>query len=435
MLDVPAAESSELNNGLRVVSENWNTATCTVGLYIDAGSRCETAENNGAAHFLEHLAFKGTATRSQEDIEMDVEHRGASLHAHTSREMTVYYAKCLSKDVPWAVELLADVVRHASLEERQVEAERAMILQELHAAEHDLETVAFDYLHATAYQGTPLARTVIGSEDNVASGLTRELLTQYARNHFLAPRIVLAGAGAIEHGALHELAGRHLGELTANPAFEIPAMEPCRYTGSELRDRDDAWPLAHVAMAVQAPGWTSPDAVPLMLASTLMGSWDRTQGSASSLSVSRLAASGLHSYRAFSSGFADTSLWGVHIAAGKLEVGDAMAAIVKEWIRLCTSVTDFELQRAKNALKTQLLLQLDGTTEACHELGRHTLRYKRRIPLEEMETRIDAVDQAQLRATLSHYIYDRCPVVASVGPTEAVIDYMMLRDKMWWMRL
>lgn len=297
----------------------------------------------------------------------------------------------------------------------------------------------FDYLHATAYQGTPLGQTILGPEANIKS-LRRDQLQHYIQSHYMAPRVVIAGAGGVEHGALTALANEHFGDLASTPPlFDATVLEPCRYTGSDLRDRDDAQPLAHVALAVQGPGWTSADTVPLMLASTLLGSWDRTQGggatASSRLAASAAASGNFHSFQAFNTCYSDTGLWGVYITAGKTEVGDAVADVVKEWIRLCTSVTDFELQRAKNALKTTLLLQLDGTTPVCEELGRHMLCYGRRIPLEEMEARIDSVDSDQMRRTLSHYVYDKCPAVASIGPTEAVPDYMVLRDKMWWMRL
>lgn len=117
LLNVPATNVSTINNGLRVATENSGAATATVGLWIDAGSRYETDRNNGVAHFLEHMAFKGTAKRSQTDLELEIENMGAHLNAYTSREQTVFYAKCLSKDVPRAVEIIADIIQNSKLGE------------------------------------------------------------------------------------------------------------------------------------------------------------------------------------------------------------------------------------------------------------------------------------------------------------------------------
>lgn len=133
---------------------NYNVVP--LGLWIDAGSRYESDRNNGVAHFLEHMAFKGTAKRSQTDLELEVENMGAHLNAYTSREQTVFYAKCLSKDISKAVEIIADIVQNSKLGEGEIERERGVILREMQEVESNLQEVVFDHLHATAYQGTPL---------------------------------------------------------------------------------------------------------------------------------------------------------------------------------------------------------------------------------------------------------------------------------------
>ncbi|KAL0196525.1 hypothetical protein M9458_010097, partial [Cirrhinus mrigala] len=152
-----------------------------VGLWIDAGSRYENERNNGTAHFLEHMAFKGTRKRSQLDLELEIENMGAHLNAYTSREQTVYYAKAFSKDLPRerhygcavnasllaAVEILADIIQNSTLGEAEIERERGVILREMQEVETNLQEVVFDYLHATAYQDTPLGRTILGPTENI----------------------------------------------------------------------------------------------------------------------------------------------------------------------------------------------------------------------------------------------------------------------------
>lgn len=262
---------------MRVTSEDSGAATATVGLWIDAGSRYETAATNGVAHFLEHMAFKGTDKRSQTDLELEVENLGAHLNAYTSREQTVFYAKCLSKDVPKAVEILADIIQNSKLGEAEIERERGVILREMQEVESNLQEVVFDHLHATAFQGTPLGQTILGPTKNIKS-IGKSDLQNYVSSHYKANRIVLAAAGGVDHKQLVDLAQSHLGKLDNSFDGKAPELSACRFTGSEVRVRDDSIPLAHVAIAVEGCGWTNQDNVPLMVANTLIGAWDRSQG-------------------------------------------------------------------------------------------------------------------------------------------------------------
>merc|ERR1712038_2060470 len=345
--------------------ENSGASTATVGLWIDTGSRYETASNNGVAHFLEHMVFKGTEKRSQTQLELEVENMGAHLNAYTSREQTVFYAKCLSSDLGNAVEILADILQNSKLGEQEIERERGVILREMQEVEMNLQEVVFDHLHAVAYQGTPLGRTILGPTQNIKS-ISRDDLVHYIQTHYKGPRMVLAGAGGVNHEELCELATKHFSKITDKYDQEIPMDLPCRYTGSDVQVRDDSMPYAHVAIAVEGCGWSNPDNIPLMVANTIIGSWDRSMGGGNnqaSMLAHYCAKEGFaHSFQAFNTCYKDTGLWGVYFVTDKLNQESMMFNIQHEWMRLATSVTDFEVNRAKNLLKTNMLLQLDGTT-------------------------------------------------------------------------
>ena len=144
-----------MSNGLTVATEAQpHSQTATVGVWIDAGSRAESDKTNGTAHFLEHMAFKGTGRRSQHALELEVENLGAHLNAYTSREQTVYYAKSFRKDVPVAVDIISDILQNSKLESAAVERERDVILREQQEVDKQLEEVVFDHLHAVAFQGS-----------------------------------------------------------------------------------------------------------------------------------------------------------------------------------------------------------------------------------------------------------------------------------------
>lgn len=441
LLNIPETRVTTLANGVRVASEDNGAPTATVGIWIDAGSRYENEKNNGVAHFLEHMAFKGTGKRSQTDLELEVENAGMHLNAYTSREQTVYYAKCLTKDIGRAVDIIADITQNPKLGEQEIERERGVILREMEEVEGNLQEVVFDHLHSVAYQGTPLGLTILGPTQNIKT-ITRQDLKDYIDTHYKGHRIVLAAAGGVNHDELVKLAEQTFGKIGNNMNDDPAFLQPCRYTGSDVRVRDDDMPFAHVAIAVEGAGWTNPDNIPLMVANTMIGSWDRSHGGGGNAS-SRLAAifaedgtKSVHSFQSFNTCYKDTGLWGIYfVANGDQHLDDIVHAVQGEWMRICTSATDGDVTRAKNLLKTNLLLQLDGTTPVCEDIGRQMLCYGRRIPLHELEARIDAVDSKTVRDIASKYIYDRCPVVAGVGPVEGLTDYVRMRSNMYQLRL
>ncbi|XP_009326652.1 PREDICTED: mitochondrial-processing peptidase subunit beta [Pygoscelis adeliae] len=438
ILNVPETRVSPLENGLQVASEDSGLSTCTVGLWIDAGSRYENEKNNGTAHFLEHMAFKGTKKRSQLDLELEIENMGAHLNAYTSREQTVYYAKAFSKDLPRAVEILADIIQNSTLGEAEIERERGVILREMQEVETNLQEVVFDYLHATAYQKTALGRTILGPTENIKS-INRNDLVEYITTHYKGPRMVLAAAGGVSHDELLDLAKCHFGNLPSAPEGGLPPLPPCTFTGSEIRIRDDKMPLAHIAIAVEAAGWSHPDTIPLMVANTLIGNWDRSFGGGVqnlSSKLAQIACHGnlCHSFQSFNTCYTDTGLWGLYMVCEPSTIQDMVHFVQREWIRLCTSVTENEVARAKNLLKTNMLLQLDGSTPICEDIGRQMLCYKRRIPIPELEARIEAIDAQTIREICTKYIYNKHPAVAAVGPIEQLPEYNKICSGMYWLR-
>ncbi|KZZ91865.1 mitochondrial processing peptidase beta subunit [Ascosphaera apis ARSEF 7405] len=219
-ITLPATtQCTTLSNGLTIATEYSPWAkTSSVGVWIDAGSRAETDETNGTAHFLEHLAFKGTNKRTQHQLELEIENMGAHLNAYTSRESTVYYAKSFNSDVPKTVDILSDILQNSKLDEGAIERERSVILREQEEVDKQLEEVVFDHLHATAFQGQPLGRTILGPRENIQS-IQRSHLTEYIKTNYTPDRMVLVGAGGVPHETLVQLAREHFGSLpTATPA-------------------------------------------------------------------------------------------------------------------------------------------------------------------------------------------------------------------------
>ncbi len=361
---------STLANGLTVATEAQSHAqTATVGVWIDAGSRAETDKTNGTAHFLEHMAFKGTNRRTQHALELEVENLGAHLNAYTSREQTVYYAKSFRKDVPAAVDIISDILQNS---------------------------------------------TILGPKANILS-INRDDLTSYIKTNYTADRMVLVGTGGVDHGELVKLAEKHFGTLPVSPK-PIPlgrlSHPKTGFIGSEVRIRDDEIPTAHIAIAVEGVSWSSPDYFPMMVMQSIFGNWDRSLGSSPLLSsrLSNIISSNnlANSYMSFSTSYSDTGLWGIYLVSENLQnLDDLTHFTLREWTRMSIDPTSAEVERAKSQLKAGLLLGLDGTTAVAEDIGRQLVTSGRRMTPQQIERAVDAVTVDEIKRVAQKYLWDR----------------------------
>src|SRR5437764_14933531 len=190
---------STLTNGLRVATDRVETLdTVSLGIWIDVGTRHEPAEINGVAHFLEHMAFKGTERRSALAIAEEIEAVGGHLNAYTSRESTAYYAKVLKEDMPLALDILADILLHSSFDPAELERERAVILQEIGQANDTPDDIIFDYFQERAFPDQPMGRPVLGTPEIIRQ-LSRDAVVGYLHDHYGAARMVLSASGNLDH--------------------------------------------------------------------------------------------------------------------------------------------------------------------------------------------------------------------------------------------
>ncbi|CAO2826012.1 unnamed protein product [Amaranthus hypochondriacus] len=440
ILTSPATKITTLPNGLRVATESQLASrTATVGVWIDAGSRFESDETNGTAHFLEHMIFKGTERRSARQLEEEIENMGGHLNAYTSREQTTYFAKVMDSDVPKALDVLSDILQNSTFEEARINRERDVILREMEEVEGQTEEVIFDHLHATAFQYTPLGRTILGSAENVKT-ITKSHLQNYIATHYTAPRMVIAASGAVKHEDVVEQVKKYFTKLSTDPttAAQLVAKEPATFTGSEVRMIDDDIPLAQFAVAFNGASYTDPDSIALMVIQSMLGSWNKNAGGGKHMGSELAQRVGINeiaeSMMAFNTNYKDTGLFGVYAVAKPDGLDDLAWAIMHEVSKLCYRVSESDVTRARNQLKSSLLLHIDGTSPIAEDIGRQLLTYGRRIPFAELFARIDAVDVSTVKRVANRFIYDRDVAIAAMGPLKKLPDYNWFRRRTYWNR-
>ncbi|XP_021207953.1 cytochrome b-c1 complex subunit 1, mitochondrial [Bombyx mori] len=433
--NIPDTQYSRLDNGLTIATEERESYNTCVGLFIDAGSRYEDNFENGVGHFFEHLAFKGTKCRTKTLLEDQISSSGAIFKCFTTREMVAYYADCLSYDLPRVVEILTDCIYNNNFATADIELQRKIVYAEMIEQDKNSNTVLYDYLHSTAFQGTPLAQTVMGPSCNLYN-FTDMTISRYLAKRFDPARTVLVAVGGVKHDQMVFLANNYLNKLTPLKCVDIGVA---RYTGSEIRFRNDSLPVANCVMVIEGPSFCHKDQIVMEVAASIISGWDKSQpgGINHAVRIAREASTDkfCDSYKAVNITYKDTSLWGVQFMGPSVELEDMVLSIQGEWMNMCHTITDAEVERAKRELKTKVLSKTESCAGTCHEIGRWVLYNGRRPPLHERICAIDSVFAQDIRRVCNKYIYDKCPAVAAVGPTEGLPDYTKIRAGMYWLRI
>ena len=402
---------TRLPSGLTVVSDTMpRVETVSIGAYVHAGTRDERAEENGCAHFLEHMAFKGTTRRDAAAIAREIEAVGGHLNAYTARENTAYYAKVLKEDTALAADIIGDILTNSTFIPEEVERERGVILQEIGQANDTPDDIIFDHFQDTAFASQPMGRPTLGPEALIET-MSRETLMAYMRRHYGPSRMVLAAAGAVEHDALVALANQHFSNL---PVPEAHTAEPARYTGGEFREERDL-DQVHVVLGFPGPGYGDAMHYPTMLLSTILGG-----GMSSRLFQEIREKRGLvYSVYSYHSPYRDGGLFTIYAGTGEDQAAELMPATLEELRRVQRDVTEEELARAKAQLRASVLMSLESTGSRCEQIARQLQVHGRIIPVEETKVKIAAVTVDQVHAAAAR-AFRGAPTLAALGPAGKV---------------
>lgn len=394
--------------------------SAAIGIWVTAGGRHERLEQNGIAHFLEHMAFKGTKRRSALQIAEAIEDVGGYINAYTSREVTAYYARVLAADVPLAMDVIADILLNPVFDPAEIEVERGVILQEIGQAHDTPDDVIFDWLQEESYRDQPIGRTILGPSERV-SAFSREDLAGFVAERYGPEQMILSAAGAVDHDALVRTAEALFGHPDRRPPVDIPRAT---FTGGEVRH---AKPLeqAHFALALESPGYRDEMLYTAQIYSTALGG-----GMSSRLFQEIRERRGLcYTIFAQTGAYADTGTTTIYAGTSANQIADLAHITFDEMKRAAADMSPAEVARARAQMKAGLLMGLESPSNRAERLARLVQIWDRVPPLEDTIRRIDAVTTGDVRAFAQHVAAEAPAALALYGPVDAAPSLAELQER------
>ena len=399
-----------LDHGLRLVTETMpQVRSVTIGVWLTRGSRHESDARSGIAHFIEHMLFKGTTSRSAEDLAQEIDSIGGHLDAFTAKEYAAYYIKVLDEHLPIAVDLLSDLVLNPAFRDEDIEREKKVVVEEIKMVEDTPDDLVHEVFTQSFWDGHPLGRPILGSKDTVEA-LTAGTLRDHFSSAYVASNVVVAAAGNLEHTRVRELVERAFAPLATTGA----ALEdwPPR-ASSEITVRTKDLEQAHVVMGTPALAQHHEDRFVSYILNTVLGgsmSSRLFQNVREKRGLAYAVFSGLNAYR-------DAGTLTVYAGCSAASVGQVVDLVIEELKGLKTApVTPDELRRAKDHLKGSLMLSLENTASRMSHLARQEIYFERQSGLDETLDGIEQVAAEDVRRVANQLFTNGSLAATVLGP-------------------
>ncbi len=404
-----SVEVTCLPSGLVVVTDAMpHLQTASLGCWVACGSRNEQPDEHGISHFLEHMAFKGTARRTARQIAEEIEAVGGDLNAGTGVEMTAYYARVLKADIGLGLDVLSDILACPSFDPDEITREKNVIVQEIGAVEDTPDDLVFEHLQATAFAGQPVGRSILGTKTTVRSFDAKRLRAYLARN-YRAPGMVVAAAGAVHHEEVVAEAAQRFSGFVGPAAPQTEAARFCGGVFTEERDLEQV----HIALALEGLPQRDPSIYSLQVFTNALGG-----GMSSRLFQEVRELRGLcYSIYAFHAPYADTGMFGLYAGTDVIDAPELMRVVVDEIVTAADTITEAEIARAKAQMKAGMLMALESSGARAEQLARQIIVHGRPVPMDEIVARIDAVTVESTRDAGRALISRSRPAVAALGPS------------------
>jgi predicted Zn-dependent peptidase len=404
-------KKEHLENGIPVVMEPIkNVRSVSIGVWVKVGSRYESAEENGISHFLEHMFFKGTKKRTTKDIAVDIDSIGGDLNAFTSRENTAFYVKVLDEHIDKGVDLLSDIFVNSVFPEDEIEKEKKIIKEEIKMVEDTPDDYIHDLFSLTVWGQRGLGQPILGQRETVAS-FTREHVIGHIKKYYGTKDIVIACAGNFVPETLISLLNRRFGGLRQG---SVPKKGAAPVFQRDVKVYSKDMSEAHICIGVPGVAQASEERYAFFVLNTILGA-----GVSSRLFQEIREKRGLaYSVYSFTSSFSDTGLWGIYAGVSRKKIREVADLIVAEMVALSESLSEAELERAKNHLKGNLILGLESTSSRMNNLARQEIYFGAFISPDEIIKSVNMVSMKQIRELSSKLIRKDLFAVTALGPLQ-----------------
>eukprot|EP01156_Anaeramoeba_ignava_P002898 Anaeramoba_ignava/a219928_45.p1 GENE.a219928_45~~a219928_45.p1 ORF type:complete len:453 (-),score=136.22 a219928_45:155-1513(-) len=413
-------EISRLRNGIRIATERRYGPTSTIGIWIKTGSRYETEETNGIAHFLEHLFFKGTGKRTREKLEQEVEQIGAHFNAYTGREQGSFYMNIFGDKIKHGVEFLSDIILNSTFSHRSIKAERDTIIRECQEVDTDLNEILFENLHSLTFKGNSLSFPILGPTDNILKFSRHQFLNYYS-SQFIPENIVLVAVGDVEHSQFVDLAQKYFNFKTQNlNSNTIQKLNKPTFQGGIQGLINPIMPVSHYALAIEGASWNNPDFYAFSLLNQILGNFDHlndsvynyknNQNSFKQIVLKEKLAS---KFTGFHYSYSDTGLFGCSAIGDPDKIKQFIHHLQNEFHRISTKLTNEELELAKIQFKSLSLLQKSTTFNFAEEIGRELLMLDKRVSDDEFSQMVDNVDLKSIQKIALRFLSSSVPKALS----------------------
>lgn len=414
--------TTTLENGMTVLTDDMpHLESAALGIWVKAGSRSETEAEHGISHVLEHMAFKGTASRSAFEIADAIESVGGDLNAATSVEHTGYFARVLKEDVGLAADILSDILQNSQFEAGELDREQQVIIQEIGAARDNPDDHVFDLFQQAAYPDQAIGRTILGSVESVNS-FNPDDIRAYMERNYVGDHMVLCAAGNVDHEQLVDIAHNRFRDLRPNGA---PPPARAAYVGGENRLVSEH-EQAHIVLGMEGRAYNSDGFYAVQILASILGG-----GMSSRLFQEVREKRGLcYSVYAFHWAFEDSGIFGVAASTGEDEVSDLVPVVLDELRRATETITEDEVIRVRNQIRAGLLMSLESPSSRAGQLARQQILWGRPIPLAETVERINRVTADRVKQ-VARQIFDAGNVsLAGIGPVARLPDYRDIAAKL-----
>ncbi len=406
---------TKLDNGVHVITDSMpHLETVALGVWVRAGARDETRSGHGIAHLLEHMAFKGTTRRSARRIAEEIEAAGGEINASTAMETTTYYARVLKDDWRLALDIIADILNDPVFDERELEREKDVILQEIAAANDTPDDLVFDLAQSAAFGTHPLGRSILGTATRVMSH-TADDITGYRRSQYTAERFVVSAAGKLAHEELVAEVTALFAGIDAGPGIYWVAP---KFQGGLAKQHKPVDQI-HSVMSFPAPSYRDPEIYTAQLLANILGG-----GMSSRLFQEVRENRGLcYSVFAFAAAYADAGLMSIYAATSPEKSRELQAVSSSVALSLCDGIAEDELDRAKAQLKAAMVMNLESASGRADQIARQFQAFGEVPDVFETLEKIDAVQTGAIQDLAQDLFAGHKPAMGATGDLSSLESY------------